>query len=424
MKCKVEKAKLSGQIKCPPNKSYSHRAAFVASLADGKSMIKNMLFSSDTIATINACKNFGVEIKKTDSSITVKNSIENKVQGCIIDAGNSGTTIRIAAAIAVLSDGKTVLSGDESLQKRPMQPLLDAIESIGGKCSSTNGKPPISVVGGIKGGEVTIAGNISSQFISALMIVAPRLEEGLTINVQDQLVSKPYIDATITTMEKFGVKVESDKPYSRYIIKPQTYKPVTFTIPSDFSSLSLLLSAAVLLGDELEIVVKIGELPQADEAIIDILEILGVIITLEKNSIRVKSPEKLDGGKFDLGDSPDILPALAILALKTSKPIEIINVKHARYKETDRIAILSNELQKLGLAVDEKEDGLILKSSEKLRGAHLDPQGDHRLFMAFCIAGMYVGDCVVSDPESINVSFPEFISEMNNSGGKIISIKE
>ena len=419
MKCRVEKSKISGHIICPSNKSYTHRAIFIASLSDGKSIIKNILKSSDTIATINACKNFGVELTESEDKIIIKNSISSKVDGCIIDACNSGTTIRIAAAIAVLSHGKTVLSGDDSLKKRPMKPILDALESMGAKCSSAKGKPPISVEGEVKGGEVQVSGSISSQFISALMIVAPRLANGLVLNIQNELVSKPYLDMTIATMDKFGINVKTEIPYQKYIIKHQNYKATNFTIPSDFSSLALLLSSAVLLGNELEIELSMGDMPQADEAIIDILEILGVVVTLEKNIIKIKSPEKLTGGKFDLSDSPDLLPAIAILSLKSAKPIKIFNVKHARYKETDRIAILARELVKLGINVIENDDGLILKPAKKLVSATLCSENDHRLFMAFCIAGMYVGDCSITDPESVGISYPNFVSEMKKIGGKI-----
>ena len=188
-------------------------------------------------------------------------------------------------------------------------------------------------------------------------------------------------------MKKFNVNVEAEIPYKKYIINPQNYKSTTFSIPSDFSSLALLLSAAVLLGENLSIEMTMGDMPQADEAIIDILEKMGVVVTLDKNVIKIKTPKKLDGGKFDLNDSPDLVPAVAILALKASKPIEILNVKHVRYKETDRIAILARELAKLGIKVVEKKDGLVLKNSKNLIGADLNSENDHRLFMAFCIAG-------------------------------------
>ena len=419
MNCKVEKSNIDGKITCPSNKSYTHRAIFMASLADGKSMIKNILKSGDTIATINACKNFGVEIKEEENNLIVDSPNELKLQGDIINAENSGTTIRIAAAISTLADTKVVLSGDQSLNKRPMQPLLKALESLGAKCSSSNGTPPISILGKIKGGKVKIPGDISSQFISALMIVAPKLENGMLLNIQGELVSKPYVDATIMAMKKFNVNVESEIPYKKYIIHPQNYKSTTFAVPSDFSSLALLLSAAVLLGENLSIQMTMGDMPQADEAIIDILEKMGVVVTLDKNVIKIKSPKKLDGGKFDLNNSPDLVPAVAILALKASKPIEIFNVKHVRYKETDRIAILARELAKLGIKVVEKKDGLVLKNPKNLIGADLNSENDHRLFMAFCIAGMYVGNCSVSHPESVKISYPDFIQEMKRIGCKI-----
>ena len=419
MNCKVEKSNIDGKITCPSNKSYTHRAIFMASLADGKSMIKNILKSGDTIATINACKNFGVEIKEEENNLIVDSPNELKLQGDIINAENSGTTIRIAAAISTLADTKIVLSGDQSLNKRPMQPLLKALESLGAKCSSSNGTPPISILGKIKGGKVKIPGDISSQFISALMIVAPKLENGMLLNIQGELVSKPYVDATIMAMKKFNVNVEAEIPYKKYIIHPQNYKSTTFAVPSDFSSLALLLSAAVLLGENLSIQMTMGDMPQADETIIDILEKMGVVVTLDKNVIKIKSPKKLDGGKFDLNNSPDLVPAVAILALKASKPIEIFNVKHVRYKETDRIAILARELAKLGIKVVEKKDGLVLKNSKNLIGADLNSENDHRLFMAFCIAGMYVGNCSVSHPESVKISYPDFIQEMKRIGCKI-----
>src|SRR3990172_3017706 len=335
MSCKIEKTKLYGKIVCPPNKSYTHRAIMLASLAGGKSIIKNVLRASDTNATIEACKRFGAQIKETGDSLTIKGIKEFKNQNTVIDAKNSGTTIRIAAAIASLSAGKTVLSGDESLRKRPMQPLLDALESIGAKCSSTDGKPPITVSGTVKGGEVNIPGNISSQFVTALMIIAPMTEKGLVLNIKEDLVSKPYLDATINIMEKFSAKVNTITPYKKYQIVPQDYKPTEVTIPTDFSSLALLLSAAVLLGDKVTCEMMKGDLPQGDEK--------------------------------------------------------------------------------------EKEDGLILEAPDTPKGAELNSENDHRLFMAFCIAGMFVGDCTVTNPESVAISYPNFISDMNKVGGKIKS---
>ena len=419
MKCKVEKANLSGLISCPSNKSYTHRAIFLASLAKGKSTIRNVLLSRDTIATISACKAFGAEINVDGSTVTVEGKGEVIPQKPEIDASNSGTTIRISAALASLSDTEITLTGDSSLRKRPMQPLLDALQKLGAVCASTYGKPPITIKGKILGGSTNISGSVSSQFISALLIAAPKTEKGIIFEIDGELVSKPYLDATIAIMKKFGVTVNTISSYKKYNIPKQDYKPVDFTIPSDFSSMALLLSAAVLIGNDMSIAVSVGDLPQGDREILSHLEKLGVKVNVG-NVITVNSPQILNGGRFDLSNTPDLLPPMSILALKTSKPIEIYNVKHARFKETDRITILAQELSKLGVNVTEKEDGLILSAPKTIKSANLDSSEDHRLFMAFCIAGMFVGDCTVTDPDSVDVSYPTFIEDMNKIGAKIL----
>ena len=419
MNCKVEKSKIKGIIDCPSNKSYTHRGIFLASLAGNNSKVDNVLFSADTKATIEACKKFGAIIEVKESSIIVKESINLASKVSEINTENSGTTIRIAIGIASLFSKEITLTGDESLQKRPMQPLLDALSSIGAKCSSTDGKPPVKIQGSVLGGQITIPGNLSSQFISSLLITAPLTKNGINLTIEGDLVSKPYLDATIATMRKFGVSVQTLIPYKKYNITPQIYKNTTFNVPIDVSSLALLLSFTVLNGEDIVIKGSMGNLPQGDEAFIDFLEQLGVSVKIDNNEIKIKSPEKLRGGKFDLRNSPDLLPPLAILSLITSKPIEIVNVKHARLKETDRIAIIARELPKIGIIVEEKEDGLILKSSGNLTGAKLNSENDHRLFMAFCIAGTFIGNCVVTDSKSVEVSYPNFIEEMNRLGAKI-----
>ena len=420
MSCKVSKSQLSGNITCPTNKSYSHRAVFIASLTNGHSKIENVLRSADTNATILACKNFGAQISENDAILEIKNE-NNSIRPAEIDVGNSGTTIRIATAIAGLCDGKSTLTGDSSIQKRPMQPLLDALESIGAKCTSNDGCPPITINGVIQGGKIKIPGNISSQFISAILLIAPLTQKGIELEIDGELVSKPYLDATIATMRKFGADVETISEYKKYLILKQEYSATNFLVPSDFSSLALLLSAAVIVGNKLSINVEIGDLPQGDKEFLNILKKLGVSVIINEKVITVECPQQLQGGKFDLSNTPDLLPPLAILILKSKNPIEIFNVKHARYKETDRIKIICRELKKIGLKVEEKEDGMILENSEKLTCADFNSENDHRLFMAFSIVGMFLGDCTVSDPESVAISYPNFISEINKVGGKIDS---
>ena len=422
MNCKVEKSKISGEVNCPSNKSYTHRGIFLASLAGNNSKVENVLLSADTKATIEACRKFGAIIEVDNSTLVVKESIKIGTKVPEINTENSGTTIRIAIGIASLFSEKITLTGDSSIQKRPMQPLLDALSSIGAKCNSKDGNPPVTIEGSVSGGEIKIPGNLSSQFISSLLISAPLTQKGINLSIEGDLVSKPYLDATIATMRKFGVTVQTLIPYKKYNISPQIYKNTTFTVPIDFSSLALLLSFTVLNGNNVIIKGSIGNLPQGDEAFIDFLEQLGVSVIISNDEIKVKSPDKLKGGVFDLRNSPDLLPPLAILSLISSEPIEIVNVKHARLKETDRIAILSRELPKIGINVEEKEDGLILESSGNLKSAELNSENDHRLFMAFCIAGTYIGDCVVTDSKSVEVSYPSFIQEMNRLGAKIQTI--
>ena len=419
MNCKVEKSKIKGIVDCPSNKSYTHRGIFLASLAGNNSQVENALLSADTKATIEACKKFGAIIEVNNSSIIVKEPIKTDTVVPEINTENSGTTIRIAIGIASLFSQEIKLTGDASIQKRPMQPLLDALTSIGAKCNSIDGKPPVSIKGVIVGGDVKIPGNLSSQFITSLLITAPLTKNGINLNIEGDLVSKPYLDATIRTMREFGVSVQTVIPYKKYNISPQIYKNTTFNVPIDFSSLALLLAFTVLNGEDVIIKGSTGNLPQGDEAFIDFLKQLGVSVTINENEIKIKSPEKLEGGIFDLRNSPDLLPPLAILSLISLKPIEIVNVKHARLKETDRIAILARELPKIGIKVEEKEDGLMLESSGNLTGAKLNSENDHRLFMTFCIAGTYIGNCIVTDPKSVEVSYPNFIEEMNKLGAKI-----
>jgi 3-phosphoshikimate 1-carboxyvinyltransferase len=300
-----------------------------------------------------------------------------------------------------------------------MQPLLDALEQLGAHCTSKDGKPPVTVKGKAVGGHTLISGSISSQFISALLISGPKMKKGITLEIDGELVSKPYLDSTIATMKKFGVTVNTISQYKKYNVLNQEYKPTDFVVPSDFSSMALLLSAAVLLGENMSIDASIGDLPQGDREILSYLEKLGVKINIG-DKITITSPNLLNGGRFDLSNNPDLLPPMAILALKTSKPIEIYNVKHARFKETDRIAILAKELAKIGVGITEKEDGLILEAPKNIKSAELDSSEDHRLFMALSIAGMFVGNCTVTDPDSVDVSYPTFIQDMKKIGANLI----
>lgn len=416
MRCKVERSRLSGTIRCPASKSYTHRAIFLASLAGRGSTVTNALRSADTDATLAACQSLGAKIEADGEALRFGGG---QLRPAEIDAANSGTTIRIASAVAALVDGTSTLTGDESLQSRPMRPLLDALEALGARCSSNGGRPPVTVTGRIAGGHVDVPGNISSQFISALLIAAPLTRSGVALSVHGELVSRPYIDATVASMRRFGAGVHVVAPFREYVLPPLGYAPASFAVPSDASSAALLFAAAALAGEDMKIETARNGLPQGDDSFVKMLKELGARVTYDGSLVSIDASGGLGGGRFDLGDTPDLLPPLSILATQCSEPLEIANVGHARLKETDRVAVLARELAKVGIGVQEGPGSLTLMPTASMRGAHLEPRGDHRLFMALCILAMRVGSCTVGDPESARVSYPRFVSEMRRLGAVI-----
>ena len=238
MICNVKRSQLDGVIKCPPSKSYTHRAIFLASLAEGKSTIYNPLLSNDTRATISACEKFGARIENNDKRLEINGTREIKAAN--IDVANSGTSMRIAAAIASLAKGTSILSGDESLSKRPMGSLLKALYLLGAQIDSNDGMPPVTITGTIKGGRVEIPGNVSSQYVSALLIAGGATSEGIMVDIDGLLVSKDYVGYTIETMKRFGAKVDTTD--SGYSCIGQKYRAAEFTVPYDMSILALLVA--------------------------------------------------------------------------------------------------------------------------------------------------------------------------------------
>lgn len=419
----MKRSTISGTVRCPPSKSYTHRAIAIASLANGESTITNALLSRDNLATINACKKLGSKLIQKNRTIIIAGRNKFDSGNREIDAENSGTTIRIMIAMsALVEEGKTTLTGDESLRKRPMQPLLDALKQLGVDSTSANGMPPVVVKGGgIRGGYTEIKGDVSSQFISALLISCIYADRDVEIAVKGDQVSKPYIDATLATMRQFGVKIDN-RHYTNYRVKRQQYKPTKFDIPSDFSSAAMMLAAGALAGD----VTVEGlnfELPQADAKIVDILHDMGASIKMNKTkgTVRVEAPGKMEGDTFNLQNTPDLLPVVSILALKAKNKVTIKGVAHARVKETDRIANIVMELKKVGAEVEEFEDGLSIRVSGKLKNASLNAYNDHRLFMAFCIASLLTDKCVIDGLESVDVSYPTFVDDLRKLGANIKS---
>jgi 3-phosphoshikimate 1-carboxyvinyltransferase len=383
------------------------------------------LISRDTLATISASTAMGVSIDRQRSGLTIKGKHILNTPSNIINAENSGTTIRIFAVMAALaSTGFTILTGDASLRKRPMQPALDALGQLGVVCYSSrmNGLAPLLIKGGgIQGGSVIINGNMSSQFLSSLLISTIYAKSPVSIHVKGQQVSKPYVDSTLATMKAFGVAIDYKRDFLEYRIKNKEYKAAQFNVPADFSTAAMILAAGVLAGGSITIRGLNFLLPQADSKILDILNDMDaqVCVNRTRGEVKVTGSSLLKGGSFDLTDSPDLLPVLSILALKARTPVEISGIAHARLKETDRVSNIASQLKKFGAKVIEQHDQLLITAPKVLKNSRIQTFNDHRLFMAFTIASLLTEKTEVEGAESIDVSYPGFLQDLVQLGAKI-----
>lgn len=423
MRLSLPKGRLKGHVEAPPSKSYTHRAILAAALSDGVSKVEAPLVSRDTNATITACKAFGATVERGEDRLVISGT-RPRTPDDVINVENSGTTLRLLTSVLTLvENGYSIITGDSSLRNRPMQPLLDTLGGLGGQAFSArdNGCAPIIIRGGgLRGGEAKIDGSTSSQFISSILMSAPLAKEDLTLQVVDAA-SKPYIDATISVMEDFGVHVSRER-YEKFWIKAgQNYTHTVFRVPGDFSAAAFLVAGVTMMGGEIELGGVDFTRPQGDVRIISILKSMGADVQVGSSSIRASSSgDKLEGGRFDLSDNPDLLPVLAVLSLQCKSTVEIVRVGHARFKETDRIAVLATELNKLGVAVQEKVDGLVILPTKDVKPAVLDSHGDHRMLMAFSLASMFTGGkCAVEGVESFDVSYPTFFADLASLGANI-----
>jgi len=414
---------LVGKVRVPPSKSYTHRAVLMASLAEGESTISNALFSRDTRATMAACRAMGARIDESGSTVRVGGAVPAAPED-VVSVENSGTTLRfMTSVLAAAPRGSAVLTGDASIRRRPMQPLLDALGELGVEAWSTrgNGCAPIVVrAGGIRGGRATIRGDVSSQFVSSLLIAAPMAMQDSSIVVADA-VSRPYIDATIALARRYGMRIERDG-YSVFRVGAgQRYAHGDFAVPADFSSASFIVAAVGLAGGSVVLEGLNPELPQGDAAVLGIASAMGVKVSQGRDTVTVESDGgRLRGGTFDLGDTPDLLPVVAAMALRSDSPVEVVGTAHARFKETDRIAILSGELTKLGVKIDERRDGMKIFPVDEIRPAVLDAHDDHRMFMAFALASMVVpGGTPVLGADSLDVSYPAFLEDIAALGARV-----
>lgn len=424
MRVSISKSSIKGEVFAPPSKSYTHRAIILAALSK-ESTVHRPLLSADTLATIQASKMFGAIIEENGQNLII-HGFDGKpnVPDDVIDAANSGTTLRFMTAIAALTDGITVLTGDSSLRTRPNGPLLKVLNELGAKTCSSRGneRAPIIIKGGLKGGEVSIEGSISSQFISALLIACSLAENDTRLSIQGKLKSRPYIDVTIEMLELAGVKIQTDDSDGITFTIPgkQKYNLKEYTIPGDFSSASYLLGAAAITDGADLTVRNLFPSRQGDRVIIETLKEMGANIAWDKKAgiVTVKGGNPLKAITFDAGATPDLVPTIAVLAATAEGTSKIVNAEHVRYKETDRLSALATELPKMGVSLKEEKDSLTITGG-KLHGATVHGWDDHRIVMALSLAGIVAGNTTIDTTESVSISYPDFFKDMSRLGAKL-----
>ena len=472
MEITVSRSAISGAARAPPSKSYTHRAILTAGYGEGETIVRGPLLSADTRATARAVTAFGGRVERERAVEDDRDSAAGDDTGSdtptllvdgfggepaipedVLDCANSGTTMRLVTATAALCPGLVVLTGDESLRSRPQGPLLAAINELDGRAESTrsNGQAPL-VVGGrtgretegetssgttagsgagsnatgrvpIGGGEVSIPGDVSSQFVSALLMAGGVTERGIDVELATDLKSAPYVEITREVLENFGVATErTGTGFS--VPGGQRYRPAegTYTVPGDFSSASYLLAAGALAAQQGLIVEGLYPSAQGDSAIVDVLDRMGAAVAWDREAGTITIEKSaLSGIDVDVSDTPDLLPTVAVLGAAADGRTRIENCEHVRYKETDRVAAMAAELEALGASVAESRDTLAIDGGDSdLRGTRVSGYADHRIVMALSTCGLIAaGGTTVTDAEHADVSFPNFFDELAALGAGI-----
>jgi 3-phosphoshikimate 1-carboxyvinyltransferase (EC 2.5.1.19) len=426
MDATVSQSSVDGQVTAPPSKSYTHRAVLAAGYTEtGSVTVHNPLDSADTRATVRAVEAYGGTVTTTKTGLRVEGfGGRPTVPTDIINCANSGTTMRLATAAAALADGTTVLTGDASLRGRPQGPLLRALETLGARTQSTraNGQAPLVIEGIMTGGSAAIPGDVSSQFVTALLMAGAVTEAGLDLTLQTELKSAPYVAITREVLEAFGV---TTRQTGRGFLASgyQQYTPPAngYNVPGDFSSVSYLLAAGALAGGTVTITgVRPSE--QGDEAIISVLKELGAPVNWDTTAGELtikKAP--LTGTTVDVAATPDLFPTLAVLGAAADGTTTLVNCEHVRYKEVDRVSAMAETLTQLGARVEETEHTLTIHGDESdLTGTRVDGRGDHRVIMALAVAGLVAtGETTVTGADHAAVSFPEFFETLSTLGATV-----
>jgi len=411
---------LSGTVDVPGSKSHTIRAVIIASLAHGESVIKKPLDSLDTRSCAAAVRAFGADIVIEPSQWKVTGvGNDLRLPDNVIDVGNSGTTLYMIMGTAALARGHSVITGDHQIRRRSASPLIDALNSLGAEVISTrnNGMAPVVVKGRMRGGHTSVAG-ISSQYVSSLLMSCPLAAENSTLKITE-LNERPYVHMTLDWLDYQGIQLEYDDDLSSIHIEGgQSYNAFSRSIPGDFSTATFPLCAGALAGGEVILNGLEMDDPQGDKAVIDILSDMGAEITFFGKSVSVRGGT-LKGVDADMNAIPDALPMLSVCACYAGGTTVLHNVKQARMKETDRIAVMAAELKKLGADVEELPDGLRIKGTG-LKGGSVHGHGDHRVVMALTIAGFAAeGPVTVDTAESAGITYPGFWDTMRSLGAKI-----
>ncbi len=402
--------KLEGELSAPPSKSYTHRYLFTSLLAEGESILINPLKCNDTEASLEAIRAFGA---KGGWSI-IRSNGELETPRNAVDCRRSGTTCRFATALAALVSGPTTIIGSTQLMKRPMKDLIVALKHMGIEVLSNNYRLPIVIRGGrIKVKQVGISGKVSSQFVSALILLGSRI--GIEIFVEDELVSKGYVDMTLKVLKEVGIGYYRDG-YKYFNIIPGHINNGVYVMPGDYSSASYFIAAAAI-GGKIKIRGLEREDVQPDRKILWIVREMGAHVSWRNDELEV-CPGELEGVEVDCRDMPDLLPIVSILGAYAKGKTVVYGVKHARYKETDRIKTTVANLRKMGIKTEESKDGLVIYGGEK-RNAVFNSYGDHRIAMAFIIASLFLDKySKVLDVDVIRDSYPSFFESLKIVGGR------
>ncbi|OBT11419.1 3-phosphoshikimate 1-carboxyvinyltransferase [Shewanella sp. UCD-FRSSP16_17] len=410
--------KVSGVVNIPGSKSISNRALLLATLAKGKTTLTNLLDSDDIRYMLASLKQLGVQYELSDNNTVCEleglgNPITAK-QAETLFLGNAGTAMRPLCAALTLGSGEFTLTGEPRMEERPIGDLVDSLRQLGASVTylKNDGFPPLTInADGLNGGEVEIAGDLSSQFLTALLMVAPLTKDSVNINIKGELVSKPYIDITIALMAQFGVEV-INHDYRRFEIKSgqQYVSPGKVLVEGDASSASYFLAAGAIQGGEVK-VTGVGKLSiQGDVKFADVLEKMGADIEWGDDYI-ISRQAKLTAVDLDMNHIPDAAMTIATAALFAEGTTRITNIYNWRIKETDRLAAMATELRKVGATVEEGHDYISVTPPAVLNTADIDTYNDHRMAMCFSMMAFAPCGITINDPDCTSKTFPTYFSE-------------